>query len=479
MKPRRFRAFVVVSILAAVAPIASSIPPFSAADAAAGSVTGTVFDDKNSNGLNDGTDAGVANVTVKAYDLTGVVVGTATTAVNGTYTLTISAAESSAVRVEFTTPSGYQSSFRGTNNATSVQFVSIPATNVDYAILAPTEFCQNNIGSRIAAICLRPGTTSLTTSKDLSSISSSAWKGTGPTLLTKNADTGSLWGMAFDSRREVVFASAALRRHSGLGPKGIAGIYATSRTNGGVIASWDLSQAPYSLTFSANNATFSDANRGLTDSSILSADPIGYANVGKVGIGDIDMSSDGQWLFVSNLYEKKIHRIAVADADSNGVPELGAVTDYAISAGTCSNTTSRPWGLKYNSQDDSLLVGVVCSAESQTPALDPGAGTTSIPDPGVILKLAISFSTFSTVSSVDFDYVRGVEIEMSAGGTTPGETCKTSDPSVSTPTGTACLRARWHSVTRRQLRQRVRLPLPNGQPTDLRATVVVAPADHR
>jgi protocatechuate 3,4-dioxygenase beta subunit len=412
--------------------------------AASGTIAGTVYNDKNSNGANDGTDAGVSGVVVSAYDSSGTQVGTTTTSGNGTYSLNVSSAATNNVRIEFTTPNGYQPSFQGAANATSIQFVSIPATNVNYAIIVPGDFCQNNVGTAIAAICMRPGTTSFSPSKDLSTITSTSWKGTGPTLLTKNADTGSLWGMAFDAQRQVIFGSAVLRRHAGLGPKGIAGIYATSRTTGGVVASWDLSQSPFNLTFSANNSGFSDANRGLSNSSVLSADPIGYSNVGKVGIGDIDMSSDGQWLFVSNLYEKKIHRIAVADANSDGIPELGSVTSYTIPANTCSSTTSRPWGLNYNSQNDELLVGVVCSNELQTPSLDSGAGTTSLPDPGVILKLVISSSTFTTVSSVDFDYVRGVEFRQSD---TPGQTCKTNDPSVSTPTGIACLRGRWHSWT--------------------------------
>jgi hypothetical protein len=411
---------------------------------ASGTIAGAVFNDKNSNGVDDGTDVGVSGVVVTAYDNSGSQVGTATTVSNGTYSLSIASSATSAIRIEFTTPTGYQPSFQGAGNGTSIQFVSVPASNVNFGVIIPGNFCQDNPGSNVAGICIRPGTTSLATSKDFSSISTTDWKGTNPALLTKNADTGSMWGMAFDGQRQVIFGAAVLRRHSGLGPKGIAGLYATSRTSGSVVASWDLSQAPYNLVFSANNSNFSDANRGLTNSSILSPDPIGFANVGKVGIGDIDMSPNGQWLFVSNLYQKKIHRIAVSDANNDGVPELGAVTSFTIPANTCVNTTSRPWGLRYNYLDDTLMVGVVCSKESQSAALDGGAGTTSLPDPGVLLKLTVSSSTFTTVSSVDFDYVRGVEIN---GGNNPGETCMTNDPSVSTPAGVACLKGRWHSWT--------------------------------
>ena len=59
--------------------------------AAAGAISGTVFNDKNSNGVNDGTDAGVSGVVVTAYDSTGVQVGTATTGGDGTYSLSVCA----------------------------------------------------------------------------------------------------------------------------------------------------------------------------------------------------------------------------------------------------------------------------------------------------------------------------------------------------------------------------------------------------
>ena len=113
-----------------------------AALAATGTVTGTVFNDKNSNGTNDGSDAGVSGVVVTAYDSTGAQVGTATSAGDGTYSLTVSSSATAYVRSEFTTPNGYESSFQGAGNGTSIQFVSLPATNVNYGVLVLGNFCQ-------------------------------------------------------------------------------------------------------------------------------------------------------------------------------------------------------------------------------------------------------------------------------------------------------------------------------------------------
>ena len=128
--------------------------------AASGAISGTVFNDKNSNGVNDGTDAGVSGVVVTAYDSTGAQVGTATSAGDGTYSLSVSSSETADVRIEFTTPNGYESSFQGAGNGTSVQFVSLPASNVDFGVLVLGNFCQDNPGTSVAGICIRPGTTS-------------------------------------------------------------------------------------------------------------------------------------------------------------------------------------------------------------------------------------------------------------------------------------------------------------------------------
>ena len=65
-------------------------------------VSGIVFRDFNSNGTKDNTttfnEVGLAGVTITAYDATGISVGTATSATDGTYNI---AGVSGAVRVEF------------------------------------------------------------------------------------------------------------------------------------------------------------------------------------------------------------------------------------------------------------------------------------------------------------------------------------------------------------------------------------------
>ena len=65
---------------------------------------------------------------MRAFDNAGTQVAETITAADGTYSLSVSA--SGTVRVEFSTPSGFQPSFEGTEAKTSVQFVDAAAAAV-------------------------------------------------------------------------------------------------------------------------------------------------------------------------------------------------------------------------------------------------------------------------------------------------------------------------------------------------------------
>ena len=167
------------------------------AAAATGTVTGTVFNDKNSNGANDGSDSGVSGVVVTAYDSSGTQVGTTTTSGNGTYSLNVSSAATSNVRIEFTNPNGYQPSFQGADNATSIQFVSIPATNVNYAVHQPGQFCaNNNVDPLVASVCIRPGPVNGMATNN-NTLTSTSWSNrSAVNQMLNHVQTGSTWGIA-------------------------------------------------------------------------------------------------------------------------------------------------------------------------------------------------------------------------------------------------------------------------------------------
>jgi hypothetical protein len=158
-----------VRIFLALAALAGSVGIVGlpgAVDAAAGTVTGTVFNDFDVDGTRRTTDdttnylkaePGVAGVTVRAFDATGTLVGTAVTASDGSYTLTVASASTNDVRVEFTVPDGYESSFAPAGGST-VQFVSFSATNVDLGIQIPGDYCQGK--PLMGVVCMKAGSSS-------------------------------------------------------------------------------------------------------------------------------------------------------------------------------------------------------------------------------------------------------------------------------------------------------------------------------
>jgi uncharacterized repeat protein (TIGR01451 family) len=128
---RRFATLCAASVLA------SGLLTPTAASAASGDIAGVVFDDANNNGANDG-EAGVAGLVVTAYDTTGNVAGSATTAVDGSYTIS-GLVDGLDYRVEFTNiPAGYESAIDGPDSATSVQFVAPESASADFGVRQPS-----------------------------------------------------------------------------------------------------------------------------------------------------------------------------------------------------------------------------------------------------------------------------------------------------------------------------------------------------
>ncbi|MBZ0309474.1 MAG: hypothetical protein K8I82_25655, partial [Anaerolineae bacterium] len=117
-------------------------------------IQGTVFRDYNADGVFDANEPGVPNITVNAFDATNVIVVTATTTANGTYTLDLSALPDQEVRVEFENIPTYlrpgpstplSTTFSNTGLRTTVTFVACdtgaPIPNVNLGLANPGQHC--------------------------------------------------------------------------------------------------------------------------------------------------------------------------------------------------------------------------------------------------------------------------------------------------------------------------------------------------
>ena len=395
----------VVVVLSAV-PIATggaAVAVAAAPSVVSGTVSGLVWNDTNGDGTKGEptTEPGVPGVGVVAYDATGAVVSSPNptlTGADGTYTLTITNASTDDVRIEFATPAGYTPapSFYGalfSDNGTSIQFAKVDEVDVDYAVLIPDNFCGDNqsnelLAGKVVATCFYPGARNWVPGEgtwepelgpgtpDRGTVKFTGWNVSnssvaGENTLASNTATGALWGLGYQRPTGLLFASAVVRRHADLGPQGVGGLYVMRNGENGIVTSWDLASlySGQGVVFSAPGSDWSRSARGIVDvtadpttvdpSTGLSTDIIGWNNVGKAGIGDIDVSPDGQYLWVVNLYERTLLRIAL-NGDRNA-PALGTLTEFAIPTNVCTvaGSEERPWAVDPRS-DGTVRVGMVC-----------------------------------------------------------------------------------------------------------------------
>ena len=169
--------------------------------------------------------------------------------------------------------------------------------------------------------------------------------------LATNAQTGAVWGMAYDAIHKTVYVSAVVKRHIGLGNGGTGGIYSIDVT--------DIDNPSTTLfTTIANAGTISsNSDRNLPKDSLSSSgkpapsrDPI-FDQVGKMGLGDIDLSTDKKKLYTINLNTKSLVEIDIATK---------VEISYSIGDlfGDCGVENVRPWAV--NTQNNQVHIGAVC-----------------------------------------------------------------------------------------------------------------------
>ena len=327
---------------------------------------GMLFKDFNDNGIHEaGETVGVSAATVKAVACDGTTY-TTTTDAYGRYTLAVPVGKYP-VRVEFSNiPTVYNLGVNGADSRTAVQFVAAPDCSVDLGVSNPVDYCSNI--PQIFVPCYTNGNPlvagSAASSAALVAIPygvSSTTSFTGESMLATAGQIGSVWGMAFNKATKKLFQSAVLKRHAGLGPAGLGGLYVTDYTNPSAVTTTTFLSV---TALGINVGSVPDnAGRGLTaDKTQPSHDPQSFSLTAKVGIGDLELAEDGNKLWLMNLYDKKLYSIDVTQYNLDGVtkPTATNVNSFTIPA-SCTNGEFRPWALKvYNGK---VYVGGVCDAQ--------------------------------------------------------------------------------------------------------------------
>jgi hypothetical protein len=340
---------------------------------AAGQINGLVFMDSNVDGAK-AREAGVSGVVIKAYAAgSNTAAASATTDAAGGYTLT-GLSDGVTYRLEMTNlPSGYQSGPIGADSRSSVVFAHSPAVHVDFGVLSPgTQACANarlascaqvsgdpigggSTGQRTAIFSYPYNASGVTTGDSTAPVQTPMT----PSKDAKMADVGSVWGLAHQAQSHKLFSAALIKRHVGLGSLGTGGIYVTDYSGATPVTSAYVDVKSLGI----NTGSFSAARSLPADIDQPSTDAETFDAVGKLGIGDIDLSNDGATLYLVNLNDRHVYGIAIGNPAKAGNTLTAAdVTDYGAVPASCSNGVFRPFALKF--AQGSLYVGGVCTAEN-------------------------------------------------------------------------------------------------------------------
>lgn len=377
----------------------------------AGTITGRVFRDYNGNGAYDTTggtaaqptsvDAGLAGVTVSAYDANGVFRGSATSIADGTYSL--SATGTGPYRLEFTTlPTGYRPSARSTdstlggtasNAGSTVQFVDDGNTsNVNLAVNRPGDYCEDNPticsqlygyggATQVDAVFTIPfwgGSTRTTGGNPVTDFQSP-----GNTNLATTDDVGTTFGIAYHRETRRIFVASYMKKHAKFGPGGPGAIYQIDR-NSGVVSEY----VNLNTVFGAGTAG-TDPHNPLdynTDNGQTT-----WNAVGKIAFGGMAMSADEQHLYAMNLADRRLYRIP-----TSGTLDSSTITSTAFPTTMPSCTTAsevRPFAVTWH--EGTIYVGAVCSAET-------AGGTISTRLRAYVFSFDPATMTFNTTPLMNF-----------------------------------------------------------------------------
>ncbi len=410
-------------------------------------ISGTAFRDYNGNGIKEGGEPSVKGIEVKFYSnaaspFTDQLIGSTSTNASGFYTFTPGAYP---VRIEFTIPSSGQCDLmagqdfpaaNGSTYGTAVQFATGPGTH-NFVVSYPVDFALDE-NPKVYVPCyinndpLAGGTAAPADAfvgfryKDNGYGSNS---GRGPTapvgppheIYAVASQVGTVYGVAYSRQAKKIFTSAFLKRHSGMGPLGGGGIYIIDPNNidlAGSLAFVDFDAIGIPTSNEAGAYTFPTANNQIFASNVIGTnsqrglgpnkedpnnDPAAYSQIGKLSFGDMELSEDGRYLWIVNLYDRKLYSVDLVDPFNPQAPTLAnagtRVKSYAI-PDPCSGDQGehRPFGIKI--RRGKVFVGVVCSGED-------AAGNTvgTIADVlGSVWTFDIATETFDASAELDFSF---------------------------------------------------------------------------
>ncbi|MEB4589935.1 SdrD B-like domain-containing protein [Candidatus Thiothrix sp. Deng01] len=340
-------------------------------------ISGKVFRDFDGDGVltanSSFNEVGMAGVTVRAFDATGVEKATAVSASDGSYSLA-GLANGADYRLEFSWPESWLKS--GAAGGTAVQFVKDGATGVDFAVLNPDDFSNTTNPYLVIPQYINGDSQASGTIADQAGLFVFPYGATSadytnqtpaPVVKATMGQIGATWGTAFQRSTQTLYTSAALRRFVGFGPLGIGGIYKVDMSDpttasSGSLNYIDVKSIGIPVGDSPRDAT--SCNSLATDMTQPAHDIAAAEQIGTIGIGGITMDNEHNRLWLVNMADKKLYGIQnVSPATTPTAADVLGGYGIALPSGyACQNGELRPWGVKYH--EGNVYVGVVCDASS-------------------------------------------------------------------------------------------------------------------
>lgn len=306
----------------------------------AGTVTGKVFKDQNLNGFLDLNEEAIPFIQVNAFDKNNQLASSGLTNLSGIYNLN-GLSDAQKYRIEIVKPVQFEYAFTGVSNRGDLRFVSCPACEMHFGLYKPNETNLNP--NPDIAVAIFNSTNILSSGSELTSVVSLKQKFTSSSIvsnLSKNSQTGSIYGLAWNRSKELLYASAFVKQYGPLGPLGLGGIYSIDRT-GQVLPFVNLSSMGINL---------GNLNGLSSDNCAMGS------YVGKTGLGNLDISDDDQYILVTNLFAKSLLIIPTNQPTQQNIIEL------SIPNPGCSNSDYAVSAVKY--YNGMVYLGVTCTGES-------------------------------------------------------------------------------------------------------------------
>jgi hypothetical protein len=359
-----------------------------------GTLGGTAFNDVNFNGANNG-EAGLAGIGVKIYDCDGNLVGNTTTDANGDWQ-SGGLTNGSKYRVEFVIPATLaylEESTFGTGNATNTQFVTPINCDVDFAVINPDDYCQANPLLSVPCYFSGPQNNALPA---LVGLYNNAPESTTPLEygLVNDVSIGTTYGLAYQRKTKKLFASAMTRHYFDYGPGGFDAIYAVNVND----VNDDLAPTPTATLGTTIDLSNLGVNMGLSPRSTALTgnapynDGTVYQKVGKAGIGDIDISTDGDTLFAINLNSAAPSLVVLNVSKPSAVT---LISEIPLPTGMCTGGAFAPWAVK--SYKGKTYIGGVCNAETSL----------NLANLDALVYRWDGGTNFTQVATMDMNYPRG------------------------------------------------------------------------